>query len=198
MSESNSIIEDEQAASSEKEQFVSKKAYEDVSSDMHKYKSKVKEAEARSNEYEARLKAIEEEGLKKNQQWEELYNKANTELENERQSSIDKDKRLMNTVKRNALKQELGSGVKDEYLKFANIDAIEFDDNGHLVKDSLQAVANNFRQEHSQLIPTNPNANPTGMAPADGLSPKKEKTLNEMSLQEKIAYMQEIADKKGQ
>ena len=43
----------------EKEEgYVSKKAYEGVSNDMHKFKSKAKEAEARAAELELRIKAI--------------------------------------------------------------------------------------------------------------------------------------------
>ena len=63
------------SAGEEKIDFVSKSAYEDVSKDMHKFKSKLRETQAYTNELESRLKALEEEKMAEQAQWKELLRK---------------------------------------------------------------------------------------------------------------------------
>jgi hypothetical protein len=155
MSEAKTVVSDDQSKGSTEtqEEFVARKAYEEVTNDMHKFKRQAKEAEAAKAEYEAKLRAMEEERLRENEQWKELAEKRAQELEAVQSEIKNKDERFNTAVKKAALKQELGTSVRDEYLSFADVNAIEIDENGSLNMDSLRAVANKFREEHGSLIP---------------------------------------------
>lgn len=93
--------------------YVSKKAYEEVSRDMHKYKAAVKNAQAKSAEYEAKLKSVEEQTMAENEQWKELSEKYKSEVEHERNSRLKDRQSFVDTVKRSALKDELGGKIND-------------------------------------------------------------------------------------
>lgn len=180
----------------EREQYVARKAYEEVTRDMHKYKSKAKEAEAAKAEYEARLKAIEEEKMRDNQQWKELYEKTKAEQDALKRQVEDRDKQFIRSVKVSALKNELG-GVRDEYLSLARVDDIEVID-GRVNPDSLHLVANEFRQNHPQLLPQAKVPQPTGNAAPVGYTVQpKTKSLGEMSYAEKAAMLREIKNNRN-
>ena len=149
----------------QKEAYVPKKAYEEVAKDMHKFKAKLKEAEAKANEFAAQLKAQEEAKMQEQEQWKELYQKREAELEHIRQEASQERGRYMRSVKISALKQELGVSIKDEYLGFAPLDAIVVNEDGTIDKESVREVANSFKKEHGQLIPQSDNVNITGQAP---------------------------------
>lgn len=151
-------------SSESKEQFVSRKAYEEVTRDMHKNKQKAKELEAAFNELQAQLKAQEEAKMHEKEQWKELFEKREAELEQERQRARQIEQRHMKSVKVSALKSELGANIRDEYLQFAPLDSIVLGEDGSIDKDSLREVANSFRKEHGQLIPQSENVNITGQA----------------------------------
>ena len=137
----------------QKNDFVSKKAYEEVTSDMHKYKNGIKEKEAKINELMAQLKAQEEAKLQENEQWQEIAKRREAELEELKTQYTQKSSSFENALKRTALKQELGGKIKEEYLQFANLSAISMDEQGLVDVESLRNVANEFRKQHGQLIP---------------------------------------------
>lgn len=158
-----------------KEQYVSKKAYEEVTRDMHKNKQKAKELEAAYNELQAQLKAQEEAKLHEQERWKELYEKREAELEQERKNAQEQQHRYLRSVKMAALKQELGSNIRDEYLGFANLNDIVINEDGSIDRESLHSVANSFKKEHGQLIPVNDNVSITGQAPtSNSPAPKDE------------------------
>lgn len=178
------------SAGEEKIDFVSKSAYEDVSKDMHKFKSKLRETQAYTNELESRLKALEEEKMAEQAQWKELFEKRNSEFENLQNQVEERDRRYMEAVKKNALKAELGGKIRDEYLIHADINSIALNDDGTINQDSLLSVANNFRQTHSSLIPVQQTANVTSIAsPSGSTIGQGLKPLNQMSLEEKKGLM---------
>jgi hypothetical protein len=179
-----------------KEQYVAKKAYEEVSKDMHKFKSKLREAEAAANEYAAKLKAIEDQKLKDQQQWEELYNREREKSEQAEQMR-EQDKQLyLRSVKLNALKSELGGKVKDEYLSFANLDNIELNDDGSLSSDSVREVANGFRQSHPQLIPADGNPDITNNATSTQFSNQSQgPSIKELSFEERAKLLDKLQNR---
>lgn len=176
-----------------KDDFVRRQAYEEVSKDMHKFKNRAKEEAAKANEYEAKLKAIEEDRLKQQEEWQTLYEKERQQRE-QLESSVQQEKEnYLRSVKLAALKSELGGQVRDEYLSFARLNEIEFNDEGALSPDSVASVANKFREEHSVLIPANNNSEITNQAPMSaGTHAPKEKTLAEMSFEEKSALLKNL------
>lgn len=146
----------------EESKVVPAKAYEEVTRDMHKHKQKAKEYEAQINQLMAQLKAQEEADMRKNEQYKELAERREAEMEQLRTEFSQKSSRFQQAQKRAALKQELGGSVKEEYLTFANLDGIQMDDNGIIDAESLRQVANEFRKQHGQLLPKTPTGEITG------------------------------------
>lgn len=151
-----------EGSQSDKEQFVSRKAYEEVTRDMHKFKKEREELKAGFNELQAQLKAQEEAKMQENEQWKQLYEKRESELEEERNKAKESNIRFTNAVKRSALKQELGGKVKDEYLSFADLSSISMSEDGMVDSETLRNVANDFRKQHGQLIPKEEGGEITG------------------------------------
>lgn len=177
-------------------EYVRRQAYEEVSKDMHKFKSKAKDAEARIAEYEAKLKTIEEQKLKDEKRYQELYERE--KQERERAEGVrKKDRELyLRGLKMSALKAELGN-IKDVYLNHAALNEIEVNEDGSLSSESVREVANKFRQEHPQLIPMEASGNITNFAsPTSFNSSSKAKTLQDMSFEEKAVYLKQLKNKK--
>jgi SMC interacting uncharacterized protein involved in chromosome segregation len=149
---------------SQSEEFVSKRAYEEVTRDMHKYKNSAKEAAAAKSEYEAKLKQLEEEKLQEQNRFKELYEREKQEREALEKKSRDKDQAYLTAVKKSALKSELGGKVKDLYLNHANLAGIEISEEGIINQESLLKVANEFRKNHGELIPVETAGDPTSTA----------------------------------
>lgn len=177
--------------SQKEEKLVPQKAYEEVTSDMHKYKAQTRELKAALNEYEAKLRSIEEEKLMEQERWKELYEKQKQEREELEIQARSEKEAFRRNVKMSALKSELGPGLKDQYLVHADIDSIEFNEDGTVNTDSLLNAANRFRQEHSLLIPKNENNNFTSAAPKS-TSSDGPVDLSKLSLKEKIELMKKI------
>lgn len=174
-----------------KSEVVSRKAYEEVTRDMHKNKQKAKELEMALNEVKSQLKAQEEAKMHEQQQYKELFEKRDAELEQVR-SEVQKERsRFARSVKVSALKQELGGKVKDQYLNFANLDAIAVNEDGTIDSESLRNVANDFRKEHGQLIPSNESADVTGHVASSSEQPKQ-KDVSKMTSDELIARFKEL------
>ena len=175
----------------EEAKFVPATAYREVSSDMHKYKSGLKDEKARSSQLEAELAAIKENQMKEQQRFEELWKGEKAAREKEAQERSREKDLYLRSVKISALKNELGGKVKDDYLSFANIDSIELKEDGTLNSESVQNVANNFRQEHPSLIAKDSSVNITGSAPANGvITEQPERTLANMTTEQKIAELE--------
>ena len=197
MSEENVVVGDDQNTSNEptvsqsQEDFVSKKAYEEVTKDMHKFKARFKEASAAKAEYEAKLKAIEEEKLREQENYKALSENYKKELEELKHSVQSEKQRNNEIIRKNALKQELGN-IKDQYLSLVDLNEIEINEHGLPDKDSLLAVANKFREEHSVLIQSTKGGNPTS-APASALGlQQQEKSLENMTVEEKLKYLKSM------
>lgn len=154
---SDSITKEETAKAEvskpEQNEYVSKKAYEEVSADLHKFKKAKKDLLAQVNELKARFEAEEKAKMEEKQQFEELYKKAEAEKSSLLQQIEQERTQLLNQRRKAALKQELGN-IKDVYLNLAEINSIEVNEDGTLNSESVRSVANAFKQEHSALIPS--------------------------------------------
>ncbi len=174
-----------------KEEYVAKKAYEEVTADLHKNKKAKRDLLAKVNELQARIESEEKAKMEEKQQFEELYKKAELEKQQLIQSIQEKETRLLNERKKAALKQELGN-IKEVYLNLVSIDQIEVDENGLVNSESVRAVANTFKQEHPQLIPSQGASNITAAAAPIDSTVSKEKTIDEMSFEEMAAQLQQL------
>jgi hypothetical protein len=189
---SNEVEQEVVSDQETEEQFVAKKAYEEVAKDMHRFKSSFKEAKAKLAEYEAKLQAQEEAKLKEQQKWQELYEREKKEREKVFQERQKEKDLYARAVKLSALKAELGGKIRDEYLSHADISAIEFTENGTVNPDTVRDVANRFRQEHSQLIPSSSSTNITGRAPASEIAPQPDRPLSALTFEEKLAELKRL------
>ena len=181
----------------QEEDFVKRSAYEDVSKDMHKFKSKAKNAEAELTQLKAEKKADEESRLKEQNDWKELYEREKQGKEELESVAKQQQEEYIKTVKLSALKSELGGNVKDQYLNFADVGSIQRDEDGSLNSDSVQLVANKFRQEHPDLVGKQGNLNITGPAPTKGGDYREpENTVANMSIEEKKAKLHQIRNEK--
>jgi len=201
MSDASSVNNDENvnvdSEQQRQDEYVAKKAYEEVSKDMHKYKSKVRDTEAALTEAQAKLKAIEEQKLKDLQKWEELYNREKQEKE-ELANVREKDRQLyLRSTKLHALKQELGGKVKDVYLNHANLDGIEINEDGTLSSESILRVANQFRQDFPEVIPQSGSSNMTNnAAPTQFEKTSTDKPISEMTYEEKAELLKNLKNRR--
>lgn len=164
--------ESKTASKSDEDKFVPRNAYEEVSKDMHKYKSQAKEAAAKAAELESRMKAIEEAKLVEEKRYEELYAKEREEREKMEQALKSTNEHYVKTVKMTALMRELGN-IKPKYLQHAAIDEIVVHDDGSLSSESVVAVANKFRQENPELVPAANVGNINDAAPSNDQTKSK-------------------------
>jgi len=191
MSEENNGVIEPAKDSNPPAETVARKAYEEVSGDMHKYKSKNKQLDMELSETKAKLKTIEENQLKEQAQWEELY-KREKDKSGELEGKLHNEKNLfMRSVKLGALKSELGD-VKDVYLKHADVDEIIVNDDGTLGSESVKSVANSFRQSFPEVIPSQSNTNITSPIPGN-FNQSIEKPLSEMTYEQKVAQLKKLS-----
>lgn len=184
-----------ETASTQESEFVSKKAYEDVSKDMHKYKSETKELRAGLNELQSMLKAQEEQKLAEANNYKTLWEKQKAELEEQKARSAQQESKFVKSLKAIELKKELGANINDAYLIHANVDAIEFNEDGTVNRETLVTVANSFRQQHGALIPKSENVNITGHAATSGVvTPTK--PISQMSKDELVAEYLKVKQSK--
>ncbi len=169
--------------------FVNREAYENVSKDMHKYKAKTKDYEARIAQLEADQKAKEEAKLVETQQFQKLYEEEKKRAQELSDRLTAREKQVIADRKKSALKNALGN-VNDEYLMFANLESIELSEDGNLNPDSVHKAANDFRAKHPQLLIKNEGSNITGKAPApDANVTSGQVDLSKMSMAEKQAIL---------
>ena len=186
----NGVIDDDkqnEPSGPNTEDFVSRKVAEDFQRDMHKYKDKLKAADARANEAELKLKAIEEANMKDQQQWQELYEREKARAVQLEEDSERSKNLFSRAVKLQALKSELGD-VKEVYLQHADVDRIEVKEDGTLSSESVKLVANTFRQQYPEVIPQASNLNITSQSPGNP-NLNIDKSVDEMSFAEKVALL---------
>ena len=183
-----------EAVKEETDGFVRKQAYEEVTTDMHKFKSRAKDAEAKAAELSAQLKSIEDEKLKSEQRYQELYEKEKREKEQLADTRKKERELYLRGLKLGALKGELGN-IKDAYLMHAEISAIEINEDGTVNSETVRKVANQFRQEHAALIPSVQGSNITNFSSPTQFSPQSPKSLNDMNFAEKAAVLKSLKNK---
>lgn len=151
----------------EKEEFVSKKAYEEVSKDMHSYKSKLKELEAIANQLKAEKEAQEHENLAEQNRWQELA-EINAQKAKEAADALkNTNAKYENDQKKNLVTAELGGFKLPEYASFINVDNVDLEN-----IETVKAEADRIRQIHGSLLKSSNSRDLPNDAPA-GHSPKE-------------------------
>jgi hypothetical protein len=189
MPDNQDSVQIEAKASSQEEDLVPKKAYTEVAADMHKYKTEVREAKAQLVKEKEEKEALIREKLEEQKRYQELYEKERDEKSKALEQIKVERKNFLDSHKVNYLIQELGGLAKPEYIKHANLNAIEINDDGQVDQNSLKKEADRFRQEHAVLLknfklPTLPNEAPkekqTPNAPMKGFETHQQALKNAM------------------
>lgn len=136
------------------EDFVSKKAYQEVSTDMHRYKQELRETQARLNEIQAEKEAREREALAEQGKWEELYKKNQQELEAAKQERASEQNKFVDYHKKNSVLNKVGGFKRDEYNKFIDVNNIEMNEDGSIDEASLELEVDRIRQSYPELLKT--------------------------------------------
>jgi hypothetical protein len=148
----NQIGNQVEPVASSKDEFVPKPAFVEVTADMHKYKSKLKETEAKLNQKTEEVESLNRERMEAEKQYKELYEKERDDKVKALEQNKVERKNFLDSHKINYLLQELGGVSKTEYIKHANLNAIEVNEDGTIDQKSLKKEADRFRQEHSVLL----------------------------------------------
>lgn len=171
------------------EEFVSKKAYEEVTVSMHKQKEEARKAKAElariQAEIDAQRKATAEEKGEFKRLWEQELEEKNA-LKAERLAEKEK---FINHHKRSAVIELVGAFKKAEYANTINVSAIELDENDNIIKSSVEAEANRIRQNYPELLAVSTSTHMPATAPKTGATPQK--SLAEMSERERNDLIKE-------
>lgn len=176
-----------------KEDFVSKKAYGEVTSDMHKYKTKLKDVQAALNELKAEKDAVENERLAEQGKWEEIATRSRTELDKMKSERQDEQSKFIDFHKKNGVLNKIGGFKRDEYNNFINTNSIELKEDGSIDDVSLNAEIDRIKQTYPELLKQgtankSPNAAPQGLELG-------EKTYAQMSESERLALKRNLLKK---
>ena len=177
-----------------KEEFVPKKAYSDVSKDMHNYKAKLKETEAKLSQLQADAEAREKQVLLDNEQYKALYEQTQAKLTEVASTRKQEQEKFINYHKKNAILKEVGGFKKDDYSKFINIDAVEMDESGSINAESLASEVNRIKQEYPELLKASPVQNLPNGAPKPFVG--GEKDYSTMSASERMQLKNKLVVEK--
>lgn len=174
----------------EKEEFVPRKAYEEISNDMHKKKRLLKETQAEL----ARLKAEREiearEALKAQEDWKGVAERIEAENQELAKQNEKIKKASENKDKIRAVIQAIGGFKKDSYVRWIEVDNIAIDENGNVNTNDVQREADRIRQEYPELLKSSKSVNLPNEAPNSDVG--GEKSYNQMTEAEKAAYKRKL------
>lgn len=150
----NEEVNNEEVINEEvKEEFVPKKAYEQTSADMHKFKSTAKKLEAELNRIKVELEEERKAKLEEKGEYKSLWEASEQKLAKIEQEKAQKEKENIIKSKIQHVSDKLGGFKKPEYAKFINLDAVETDEEtGLIIESSLIKEVDRIRQNHAELI----------------------------------------------
>lgn len=90
---------------------------------------------------------------------------------------------------------KVGGFKKDEYASFINVGAVEMDEQGNIVQDSLEAEVMRIKQSYPELLKGNSAANLPAEAPKSPV-PTLDKEFSKMSEKERNALRMSLITKK--
>lgn len=184
-----------QSENAQEDKFVPKKAYEEVTGDMHKFKAKTKDLEAKLTEYQSKFEAIEREKLAEQGKWQELAQTSQDKLEQMSQARDQERSKFVDYHKKQAVISDLGGFKNAEYASFINVSDIQVDENGAPDMDAIKSEADRIRANHPELLkspvigvlpPNAPSVGDQGVA----------KDYSQMSEAEKLQTRRELLSRK--
>lgn len=151
---------------------------------------------ARIAELEADRDNTEKAQLEQKQEYKKLYENALSKISTMETESVEKEKALVNEHKRRALERELGGLRKSDYFKFADLSNIVIADDGLVDENSVKFEANRYRQEFPELLKASKKVEMNNQAPSNDGIIKQNKSVQEMSKQERSNNKRDFLSKK--
>lgn len=169
------------AGENDDEEQVSYATYKKLLDQRKADRERARELQAKLDAAEAERGDAEKARLAEQQRFKELYEaeKKRAEELNGKLSSMTQAQ--IEARKREALKAELGGVRKDDYLKFADMSAIQVNEDGTVDTDAVKAAAAKFREAYPELVTAKSNSRPLPNEAAAGYQPPKPKTPAEMT-----------------
>lgn len=154
------------------DKFVARDAYQTVSTDMMKYKEERNNLKAELE----KLKTDEQTRLEveqlKNGEFQKLADSYKQKFEESEAMRVADTQKIIDREKLFELEKALGGFKKSEYASFAvNLSAVELDEYGKPVKESLDKEVTRIRQEHPSLLNAGVKPNLPNLAPGEQGSP---------------------------
>ena len=170
-------------------EVVSKKAYSEVSKDMLKYKQEMKALQAQLAQVQADKEAADTAQLQEKEEWHQLYKIAETKLSTLAQERDAERNKFITFHKVNAVVEKLGGFKKPEYTKFIDTNAIEIDENGSVIEDTVLSQVERIRKEYPELIKQSQKQELPNAAPRAGA----ERSYSQLTEKEKIELKLSLA-----
>jgi chromosome segregation ATPase len=153
-------------------EVVPKKAYKEVSADLHKFKSQARELNAQLQAIKADQEARDKAVLEEQQKWSELYKRSESKLSQLQAERQQEREQFVESHKRNSVIQQLGGFKKEAYSKFIDSSKIEIFEDGSINPESVELEVARLRKEYPELIKQSPkqglpDAAPKAMAERD-------------------------------
>lgn len=173
---------------------VSADSYKKLLDQRKKDQARARQAEQELTELKAKAEADEAARLVEQNRYKELYEAEKKKREDTESRISQMTQSQITSAKRAELDRQLGGVKKAEYLSFADLNAIQMNEDGTVEAESVKAVANKFRETHPDLLPTKTGATLPNGAPADH-KPKLTKPLSQMTTAELRAAYSNVRSK---
>lgn len=167
---------------------VSREAYDRAVAQRKKDRDAKLLAEQERDALKLQIEEQNEKALQEQKQFQKLYETEKAKREAADKTLSDMTTRQVTSAKQAALKLELGV-TKAEYLNFAKLDDITMNEDGTPDADAVKKVANQFRKDYADLLPTKGGATlPNDAARGNGTPPAPPvKDLSKMTMAELTA-----------
>ncbi len=133
-------------------ELVPKQTLDAYKNDMFKYKAEKKALEQKLNDIEAGRAKEEEERLKKNQEWQTLFEAEQAKREELEGTLTNQTKKFADAAKVNAVVEVLGGFLKPEYNRFIDVNAVEISEDGIIIQESVDKEVARIKQNFSERL----------------------------------------------
>lgn len=148
----NKVVEKIEVSGEVKDELVSKSVVDDYKKDLFKFKDKFKESEARVQALLDEKALKEKKELTDAGEWKLLFEQEKIEKTNALSELQSKSDFFIDTSKRNAIIQKIGSFKKDSYASFIDTASISVNEDGTFNADQIAAEVDRLKQGFSELI----------------------------------------------
>lgn len=134
------------------EETVSKRAYDEVRTDMHKFKGLYKEMELKLQKMKEKQDEQARQDLEKNNEYKTLYEDERAKNAELYKQIDEKNENFIKTQKVMAVNEKLGEFKRPEYKKFIDLSKIVIDNDGNADITTVDAEVERLRKEYPELI----------------------------------------------